>query len=60
MELYVDGKLIGTANQGNTSLADTSEKPPLLLGQSHNYGTHFGGYLALWRISATAPIPRPN
>ena len=57
MELYVDGKLIGTANQGNTSLADTSEKPPLLLGQSHNYGTHFGGYLALWRISATAPSP---
>ena len=57
MELYVDGKLIGTANQGNTSLADTSGQPPLLLGQSHNYGTHFGGYLALWRISATAPSP---
>lgn len=38
-------------------MADTSGQPPLLLGQSHNYGTHFGGYLALWRISATAPSP---
>ena len=55
MELYIDGELIGSAVQGNTSLADTSEQPPLLFGQNYNYASHFGGYLALFRISGTAP-----
>ena len=56
LEIWVNGELINTtAGTAPADLTDTTAFPPIKLGQDYNNGAHFGGSLALWRVSATAP-----
>ena len=56
LEIWVNGELVNTtAGTAPADLTDTTAFPPTKLGQDYNNGAHFGGSLALWRVSATAP-----
>ena len=58
LEIWTNGELINTtAGTAPADLTDTTAYPATKLGQDYNNGAHFGGSLALWRVSATAPSP---
>jgi hypothetical protein len=54
MYLYVDGRLLGSADVGTNSITNTSAN--LSFGIRSDTASHFqDGNMALWRVSASAP-----
>ena len=54
MYLYVDGRLLGSADVGTNSITNTSAN--LSFGIRSDAASHFqDGNMALWRVSASAP-----